>query len=150
MFPDLKRWWLKMLIFYNHRCFVREGRLISKIKIQNHFVTKFCGIWFALSGCHRQDLKKTLYVIHCMPSPFSASNTNEYSLLCYWPLKRTLCVFVWLPECQKLQIFLLKFLNRLNKEETFLDKNFCVFVIFELFREISCRRKFSRLVIREI
>ena len=108
-----------MLIFCNHRCFAREGRLISKVKMQNHFVTIFCGIWLALSGYHRQDLRKTSYVIHWMSSPFSAWNTNEYSSLCYWPLELTPCVFVWLLERRKLQTFLSTFSNRLKKWRNF-------------------------------
>ena len=64
-------------------CFVREGVLFWTVKTQGYFVIIFCGIWFALAGYYRQDLKKTLHVIHWMSSSFSASSSNEYSSLCY-------------------------------------------------------------------
>ena len=95
--------------------------------MQSHFVIIFCGIWFALSGYYRQDLKKTSYVIHWMSSSFSASNTNEYSSLCYWPLKFTPCVFVWLSERRKLQIFLLTFSHRPKKGRNFRGQKFLRF-----------------------
>ena len=116
-----------MLIFYNHSCFAGESRLISKVKMQSHFVIIFCGIWFALSGYYRQDLKKTSYMIHWMSLSFSASNTNEHSSLCHWPLKFTPCVFAWLSERRKLQIFLSKFSHRLKKGRNFRGQKFLRF-----------------------
>ena len=70
--PDsiMKTWLQKVLNFYNLICFAREGTLISKVKMQNHFVIIFCGIWFALSGYYWQDLEKTSYMIHWMSSAF--------------------------------------------------------------------------------
>ena len=120
--PDsvMKRCWQEMLNFYNLSCFTRESRLFSKVKMQNHFIIIFCGIWFALSGYYWQDLKKTSYVIHWMSLALWASNTNKYSLLCYWLLKLTPWVFVSLPERCKLLIFLATFSNRLKRR-----RNFC-------------------------
>ena len=120
--PDsvMKTWLQKVLNFYNLSCFTREGRLISKVKMQNHFLIIFCGIWFALPGYYWQGLKKISYVTYWMASAFSVSNTNEYSSLCYWPLKLIPCIFFSLPERCKLLIFLATFSNRLKRR-----KNFC-------------------------
>ena len=120
----------KLQIFYNHSCFAREGRLISKVKIQSHFVIIFCAIWFAQSRYYRQDLKETSYVINWLSSSFSASSSNEYSLLWYWPLKLTPCVFVWLPERRNLQIFLPTFSKRLKKGRHFRGQKFLRFRSF--------------------
>ena len=120
----------KLQIFYNHSCFAREGRLISKVKLQSHFVIIFCAIWFAQSRYYRQDLKETSYVINWLSSSFSASNSNEYSLLWYWPLKLTPCVFVWLPERRNLQIFLPTFSKRLKKGRHFRGQKFLRFRSF--------------------
>ena len=90
-----------MLIFYNHSCFAGESRLISKVKMQSHFVIIFGGIWFALSG--------------------------YYSSLCHWPLKFIPYVFAWLSERRKLQIFLSTFSHRLKKGRNFRGQKFLRF-----------------------